>query len=89
MRTDDFERRWLPSRSSAFVLKRVFCTVPSRLIGHRLRVRLYVDCHRIIHSLRRKPMALYRDQVFPRTPTAHLGAGDPTRWRWPSGSRRS
>ena len=35
------------TRNSAFVLKRVFCTVPSRLIGHRLRVRLYderLDC---------------------------------------------
>jgi hypothetical protein len=74
--------------------------VPSRLIGHRLRVRLFddrldlfiggtplmtltrgrphssgkhdqvVDYRHIIHSLRRKPMALlslvYRDQLFPR-----------------------
>jgi hypothetical protein len=31
------------TRSSAFVLKRVFYTVPSRLIGHRLRVRIYDD----------------------------------------------
>jgi hypothetical protein len=75
-------------------------TVPSRLIGHRLRVRLHddrlelfiggthlmtlprgrsagngkhghvVDYRHVIHSLRRKPMALlgvvYRDQLFPR-----------------------
>ena len=74
-------------------------TVPSRLIGHRLRVRLYddrldlflggtflltlprvrvasgvcgrvIDYRHVIHSLRRKPMALmrlsYRDQLFPR-----------------------
>ncbi len=74
--------------------------MPSRLIGHRLRVRLHddrldlfiggtklmtlprgraasngahghvVDYHHVIHSLRRKPMALmklvYRDQIFPR-----------------------
>ena len=74
--------------------------MPSRLIGHRLRVRLYddrltvfiggtevttlprgrahpsgkhghvVDYRHVIHSLRRKPMALlglvYRDQLFPR-----------------------
>ena len=78
----------------------MFYTVPSRLIGHRLRVRLYddrlevflggtalmtlkrgrasrdgshghvVNYHHVIHSLRKKPMALmglvYRDQLFPR-----------------------
>jgi hypothetical protein len=48
MRTDDFEQAVVTvTRNSAFVLKRVFYTVPSRLIGHRLRVRLYderLDC---------------------------------------------
>lgn len=44
VRTDDFEQTVVTvTRSSAFVLKRVFYTVPSRLIGHRLRVRLYDD----------------------------------------------
>ena len=44
IRTDDFEQALVTvTRSSAFVLKRVFYTVPSRLIGHRLRVRLYDD----------------------------------------------
>ena len=86
--------------SCGFTLRKVFYTVPSRLIGHRLRVRLYddrlelflggtalmtlergrpgangkhghvVDYRHIIHSLRRKPMALlslvYRDRLFPR-----------------------
>jgi hypothetical protein len=86
--------------SSAFTLRKVFYTVPSRLIGHRLLVRLYddrlevfqgsthmltlqrgrarpngkhghvIDYRHVIHSLRRKPMALlnlvYRDQLFPR-----------------------
>jgi hypothetical protein len=86
--------------SSAFTPRKVFYSVPSRLIGHRLRVRLYddrlecfqgstavlnlrrgrpepngkrghvVDYRHVIHSLRRKPMALlnlvYRDQLFPR-----------------------
>jgi len=86
--------------SSAFTLRKVFYTVPSRLIGHRLRVCLYddrleclqgsthivtlrrgrprpngkhvhvADYRHVIHSLRRKPMALlnlvYRDQLFPR-----------------------
>src|SRR3954453_23121699 len=85
--------------TSGFVLRKVFYSVPSRLIGHRLRVRLYddrlevylggthqltlprgrahpngkhghvVDYRHVIHSLRRKPMALmglvYRDQLFP------------------------
>jgi hypothetical protein len=85
--------------SSGFTLRKVFYTVPSRLIGHRLRVRLrddrldlfvggthlmtlprgrahpsgkhdqVVNYHHIIHSLRRKPMALlnlvYRDRLFP------------------------
>jgi len=86
--------------SSGFTLRKVFYTMPSRLIGHRLRVRLYddrldvfiggtplmtlprgratpsgkhdqvVNYRHVIHSLRRKPMALlnlvYRDQLFPR-----------------------
>jgi len=86
--------------SSAFILRKVFYSVPSRLIGQRLRVHLHddrlecfqgstpiltlrrgrsqpsgkhghvVDYRHVIHSLRRKPMALlnlvYRDQLFPR-----------------------
>ena len=108
------ELRGLPDRRSAdyeevgvcvtssggFTLRKVFYTVPSRLIGHRLRVRLFddrlevliggtplltlprgrahpsgkhdqvVNYRHVIHSLRRKPMALlnlvYRDQLFPR-----------------------
>jgi hypothetical protein len=86
--------------TGGFTLRKVFYTVPSRLIGHRLRVRLYddrldvfvggmhlltlprgrphpngkhdqvVDYRHVIHSLRRKPMALlnlvYRDRLFPR-----------------------
>lgn len=100
-RTTDYEE--VPVRvtsSGGFLLRKVFYTVPSRLIGHRLRVRLYddrlemflgatllqtlprgrptpsgshghvVNYHHVIHSLRRKPMALiglvYRDQLFPR-----------------------
>jgi hypothetical protein len=86
--------------SSGFILRKVFYTVPSRLIGYRLNLRIYddhlecfvgqslvlslprrrapsdgrriqvVDYRHIIHSLRRKPMALlhlvYRDALFPR-----------------------
>jgi len=101
MRTNDYEETIVPVTSnSCFNVKKVFYTVPSRLIGHRIRVRLYddrldlflgatrlmtlnrgrpssdgkrghvVDYRHVIHSLRRKPMALmnlvYRDQIFPR-----------------------
>jgi hypothetical protein len=47
-RTTDFDESLVTvTRSSGFLLRRVFYTVPSRLIGHRLRVRLYddrIDC---------------------------------------------
>lgn len=101
MRTSDYEQTWVYVTSSGgFTLRKVFYTVPSRLVGHRLRVRLFddrlelyvggtralilnrgrcgpngkhghvVDYRHVIHSLRRKPMALmnlvYRDQLFPR-----------------------
>ncbi len=86
--------------SSGFTLRRVFYTVPSRLIGHRLGARVYddridlflsgshlltlprgragasgpgvhvVNYRHVIHSLKKKPMALlnlvYRDELFPR-----------------------
>lgn len=100
-RTADYEEVGVRVTSSGgFTLRKVFYTVPSRLIGHRLRVRLFddrldlliggtplmtlprgrahpsgkhdqvVDYRHVIHSLRRKPMALlnlvYRDQLFPR-----------------------
>jgi hypothetical protein len=43
-RTSDFESTWVDvTRSSGFTLRKVFYTVPSRLIGHRLRARLYDD----------------------------------------------
>lgn len=100
-RTTDFEEVIVTvSRTGGFTLRKVFYTVPSRLIGHRLRVRLFddrldvfiggtqlmtlprgrghadgrhdqvVNYHHVIHSLRKKPMALlglvYRDKLFPR-----------------------
>lgn len=100
-RTVDYEEVGVTVTSSGgFILRRVFYSVPSRLIGHRLRGRLFddrlelflggtrlmtlargrphpsgknghvVDYRHVIHSLRRKPMALlnlvYRDQLFPR-----------------------
>ncbi len=43
-RTCDYEETIVTVTSSGgFILKKVFYTVPSRLIGHRLRVRLYDD----------------------------------------------
>jgi hypothetical protein len=43
-RTADFEEKVIPVTSSGgFTLRRVFYTVPSRLIGHRLRVRIFDD----------------------------------------------
>jgi hypothetical protein len=43
-RTTDYEESIVPvTSSSGFTLKKVFYSVPSRLIGHRLRVRLYDD----------------------------------------------
>ncbi|TVP76927.1 MAG: IS21 family transposase [Thioalkalivibrio sp.] len=100
-RTTDHEQVTVRVTSSGgFMLRKVFYTVPSRLIHHQLRGRLYddrlelflgatflmtlprrragrhgphqhvVNYHHVIHSLRKKPMALmglvYRDQLFPR-----------------------
>lgn len=43
-RTTDFEEKVIPvTSSSGFILRRVFYMVPSRLIGHRLRVRIFDD----------------------------------------------
>ena len=102
-RTADYEDAIVTVTStSGFVLRKVFYSVPSRLIGHRLRVRLYddrlevylggthqltqprgrahpngkhghvVDYRHVIHSLRRKPMALmglvYAISSFPGRP---------------------
>ena len=100
-RTTDYDEATVfVTSSSGFVLRKVFYTVPSRLIGFRMPVRIYddrlecfvgqspvltlrrgrcqtegrhghvVDYRHVIHSLRRKPMALlnlvYRDALFPR-----------------------
>ena len=43
-RTADYEEKIVTVTSSGgFILRRVFYTAPSRLIGHRLRVHLYDD----------------------------------------------
>jgi hypothetical protein len=44
LRTTDYEEvRVLVTSNGGFIVKRVFYTVPSRLIGHRLHVRVYDD----------------------------------------------
>jgi hypothetical protein len=59
-RTADYEEKIvIVTSSGGFVLRRVFYTVPSRLIGHRLRVRIFddrLDCFlgaTMVASLRR------------------------------------
>ena len=106
MRTTDYEDISVRiTSSSGFILRRVFYTVPSRLVGHRVGVRLYddrlelfvsgsyqltlprgrvqppasrahvVNYRHIIHSLKKKPMALlnlvYRAELFPREAYRH------------------
>lgn len=106
-RTADFEEKVVTVTSSGgFILRRVFYTVPSRLVGHCLRVRIHddrldcllgsthvltlprgqpvsasqgghvIDYRHVIHTLRKKPMALlnlvYRDQIFPRRAFARV-----------------
>lgn len=108
-RTTDYEGIAVRVTSlGGFILRKIFYTVPSRLIGHRLRVRLYddrpelflgatalltlprgrassggshghvVNYRHVIHSLRKKPMALlglvYREQLFPRRAFADMFA---------------
>jgi hypothetical protein len=49
-RTTDYEETIVTVTStSGFVLRRVFYSVPSRLIGHRLRVRLHADIVELDH----------------------------------------
>jgi hypothetical protein len=58
-RTADFQEKVVTVTSSGgFVLRRVFYTVPSRLIGHRLRARIYDD--RIECFLGSTPVATLR-----------------------------
>jgi hypothetical protein len=118
-RTPDYDEATVfVTSSSGFVLRKVFYTVPSRLIGFRMQARIYddrldcfvgqtltltlrrgrcqadgrhghvVDYRHVIHSLRRKPMALlnlvYRDALFPRAAyrlawEKLLADGDPRR----------
>jgi transposase InsO family protein len=67
-RTSDFEEKVIPVTSSGgFILRRVFYTVPSRLIGHRLRVRIFDD---------------RLECLLGSTPVVTLRRGQPVYWYW-------
>jgi hypothetical protein len=71
-RTTDYEETIVPVTStSGFRLKKVFYSVPSRLIGHRLRVRLYddrVECFLGATAL----MTLRRGRPYPSGKRGHV-----------------
>jgi len=71
-RTTDYEETIVTVTStSGFVLKKVFYSVPSRLIGHRLRVRLYDD--RLECFLGSTPlMTLRRGRAYPTGKHGHV-----------------
>jgi hypothetical protein len=71
-RTTDYEEAIVTVTStSGFVLRKVFYSVPSRLIGHRLRVRLYDD--RLECFLGATPlMTLQQGRPYPSGKHGHI-----------------
>ncbi len=71
-RTTDYEETIVTvTATSGFTLRKVFYSVPSRLIGHRLRVRLYDD--RLDCFLGATPlMTLRRGRAHPSGKHAHV-----------------
>jgi len=71
-RTTDYEESIvIVTSTSGFTLKKVFYSVPSRLIGHRLRVRLYDD--RLECLLGATPlMTLRRGRPHPGSQRGHV-----------------
>ena len=73
-RTSDYEEKVVTvtvTTSGGFILRRVFYTAPSRLIGHRLRVHLYND--RLECFLGATPMmTLRRGRQPPGNKTGHV-----------------
>jgi hypothetical protein len=71
-RTTDYDEALVTvTRSSGFVLRKVFYTVPSRLIGHRLRLRIHddrLDCFLGGHLV----LTLPRRRVPGRGPNGHV-----------------
>ena len=59
------------TRNGGFTLRKVFYTVPSRLIGHRLRVRLHDD-HLDVHVGTSKLMTLVRGRSGPQGMRGHV-----------------
>ena len=77
-RTDGFEETLVRVTSTGgFSLRRVFYTVPSRLVGHRLRVRLYDD-RLVLYAGTEELMTLPRGHAGPGRP-AGAGGGLPPR----------
>ena len=77
-RTDGFEETLVRVTSTGgFSLRRVFYTVPSRLVGHRLRVRLYDD-RLVLYAGTEHLMTLPRGHSGPGRP-ARAGGGLPPR----------
>ena len=71
LKTDYEETIVVVAWTSGFTLKKVFCSVPSRLIGHRLRVRLYDD--RLDCLLGSTPlMTLRRGRAHPSGKRGHV-----------------
>ena len=65
------EAQVVVTRNGGFTLRKVFYTVPSRLIGHRMRVRLHDD--RIdVHIGTSKLMTLARGRAGPRGALGHV-----------------
>ena len=72
-RTTDYEERIVSVTSaSGFILKRVFYSVPSRLIGHRLRVRLYDDRLECFLGATQLLMTLRRGRPQPSGKRGHV-----------------
>jgi hypothetical protein len=71
-KTSDYEEKVVTvTTSGGFILRRVFYTAPSRLIGHRLRVHLYDD--RLECFLGATPvMTLRRGRQPPGNKTGHV-----------------
>jgi hypothetical protein len=71
-RTDDFESVLVTVTSSGgFTLRKVFYSVPSRLIGHRLRVHLYDDRLRVFIG-GSELMTLARGRAHPSGKHGHV-----------------
>src|SRR4030067_385134 len=90
--TDFVEEEARVTRCSTFTVRAILYSAPSRLIGHRLKVRLYsdrLDCYlsgALVPQLSRGTRS-----ALPPRPSSHFWRCPPgTAWKacWPSGSMR-